>query len=100
MISIRNILSVAILAAGAYAAFMIFSQSTLAGGVVAILTLCVAVPLLLAHRRSVQNSRRLHIGEEPSTKMDVGLRQARATVMREEGEIRGAPPAKPGRPTA
>ncbi|WOF74363.1 hypothetical protein QMT40_002015 [Parvibaculaceae bacterium PLY_AMNH_Bact1] len=82
-----------ILAAGFYVAYEIYQQSQLAGVLFVILALTVAVPLAVGTVRR-NNAIKTNIGEMPDSKMDVGVRQARATIMREDGEIRGAPARK------
>jgi len=87
---IGKILGALVTAAGLYTAFMIYQQSVLAGVLFVVLSLTVAVPLAVGTAR--KNSRiKTNIGEKPDSKLDVGVRQARATIMREDGEVRGAP---------
>ncbi len=90
---VKKAIAALILIAGLYAAFMIYQQSTLAGVLFVVLSLTVAVPLAVGTARSARRNSQIktNIGEQPDSKMDVGLRQARATIMREDGEIRGAP---------
>ena len=87
---IKKILSALVTVAGLYAAFMIYQQSALAGVLFVILSLTIAIPLAVGTARSSARTK-TNIGEEPNSKLDVGLRQARATVLREDGEVRGAP---------
>ncbi len=87
---IKKTLSALVTVAGLYAAFMIYQQSQLAGVLFVILSLTIAVPLAVGTARNAARVQ-TNIGEEPNSKLDVGLRQARATVLREDGEVRGAP---------
>ncbi|MDF1846692.1 MAG: hypothetical protein P1U69_05800 [Parvibaculaceae bacterium] len=90
---VKKIIAALILAASLYTAYMIYQQSTLAGVLFVILALTVVVPLAVGTAQ--RNSRiKTNIGEMPDSKMDVGVRQARATIMREDGEVRGAPARK------
>ena len=87
---IKKAIAALILVAGFYTAFVIYQQSPLAGVLFVILALTIAVPLAVGTARNAARAK-TNIGEEPNSKLDVGLRQARATVLREDGEIRGAP---------
>lgn len=69
---------------GAYAAVMIYLQAPLAGVIVGILSACLILPILIYRATHPDLERR----------KEIGVRQARSVVLREEGEIRGAPPAK------
>jgi hypothetical protein len=87
---IKKILSALVTVAGLYAAFMIYQQSPLAGVLFVILSLTIAIPLAVGTAQNAASAK-TNIGKEPNSKLDVGVRQARATVLREDGEIRGAP---------
>lgn len=76
---------------GGYGTFIVLQKSTIAAAIVGTLTLCVVIPILLEGRARSIARNRVEIGEEPSSKMGVGVRQARAMALREEGEITGAP---------
>ncbi len=90
---IKKTLAALILASGLYVAYVIYQQSQLAGILFVILSLTVAGPLAVSTARK-NSAIKTNIGEMPDSKMDVGVRQARATIMREDGEIRGAPARK------
>ncbi len=90
---VKKAIAALILAAGFYVAYEIYQQSQLAGVLFVILALTVAVPLAVGTARR-NNAIKTNIGEMPDSKMDVGVRQARATIMREDGEVRGAPARK------
>ncbi len=90
---IKKAIAALILAAGLYLAYMIYQESQLAGILFVILCLTVAIPVAFGTSRK-NSAIKTNIGEMPDSKMDVGVRQARATIMREDGEIRGAPARK------
>ncbi len=90
---VKKAIAVLILIGGLYVSYMIYQQSQLAGILFVILALTVVVPLMIGTRRQNSNIK-TNIGEMPDSKIDVGVRQARATIMREDGEIRGAPARK------
>lgn len=89
MQTIRRTIALILIALGLYAGFVIYRESQLAAFIVVILSLCLAIPFWLNHRRTA--AARARIGEEPSSKLEHGLRQARAVAMREEGEVSGVP---------
>lgn len=89
MQTIRRTIALVLIALGLYGGYIIYQESQLAAGIVIILSLCLAIPFWLNHRRAA--AARARIGEEPSTRMEHGLRQARAMAMREEGEVAGLP---------
>jgi hypothetical protein len=93
--SIRNGMVLLLLAVGAYGAFAVFQQSRLAAVIVGVLTLCIVIPILREGRSRTRARNRAEIGEDPSSKLGVGVRQARAMALREEGEILGAPAPRP-----
>jgi len=88
----RYLIAALLVAAGGFAALSVYQQSPLAGAVVGALALVVVIPVLLAGRSKAGN--RAHVGEKPSSTLSVGVRQARAMAMREEGAITGAPPPR------
>jgi len=88
----RYLIAALLVAAGGFAAVSVYQQSPLAGAVVGALALVVVIPVLLAGRSKAGN--RAHVGEKPSSTLSVGVRQARAMAMREEGAITGAPPPR------
>tara|TARA_R110002073_G_scaffold78893_1_gene189848 strand:+ start:4117 stop:4407 length:291 start_codon:yes stop_codon:yes gene_type:complete len=90
---IKKTIAALFLAAGLYAAYLIYQQSQLAGVLFVILALTVVVPLAVGRARR-NSAIKTNIGEMPESNIDVGVRQARATIMREDGEIRGAPARK------
>ena len=89
MQTIRRTVSLVLLALGLYGAFIVYQQSQLAAAIVGILSLCLAIPFWLNHRKAA--AARANIGKEPSTRAEHGLRQARAMAMREEGDVSGLP---------
>jgi hypothetical protein len=92
MTIVRYVIAILLVAGGGFAAVSVYQQSPGAGAIVGILVLVVVIPILLAGRSKMNN--RAHVGEEPSSKLSVGVRQARALAMREDGMIAGAPPPR------
>lgn len=90
---VKKTIAALMLVAGLYLAYTIYQQSQLAGILFVILSLTVAIPVAFGNTRK-NSAVKTNIGEMPDSKMDVGVRQARATIMREDGEIRGAPARK------
>ena len=88
----RYAIAALLVGAGSFAAFSVYQQSPLAGAIVGALAIVVVIPLLLAGRSKTNN--RAHVGEKPSSNLSVGVRQARALAMREDGAISGAPPPR------
>ncbi len=92
MKTVRYIIVTFLVAAGAYATFSVYQQSSLAGLIVGVLAVSIIFPVLLSGKPKAKS--RARIGEKPSDKLNAGLRQARAVAMREDGGIVGAPPPK------
>lgn len=93
--SIRNAIAIVMVALGGYGAFIVYQRSSLAAVIVGVLTLCVVVPIWLDGRARTKARNRAEVGDDPSSKLGVGVRQARTMALREEGEIHGAPPPRP-----
>jgi len=92
---IRNATVLLLITFGGYGAFAVYAESQLAAAIVGVLTLCIVIPILLEGRARARARNRAQVGEDPSSKLGVGVRQARAIALREEGEILGAPPSRP-----
>lgn len=92
---IRNVTVLLLIVFGAYGAYAVFAESQLASGIVGVLTLCIVIPILADSRARTRARNRAQVGEDPSSKLGVGVRQARAIALREEGEILGAPRGRP-----
>ena len=92
---IRNVTVLLLIVFGAYGAYAVFAESQLAAGIVGVLTLCIVIPIMRDSRARTRARNRAQVGEDPSSKLGVGVRQARAIALREEGEILGAPRGRP-----